>query len=202
MERVARWPQRQPRQVGQRTRAPQAVHRFSTGRSVRGPCATGVNQGNHETSKLPSLTWRGVVEEEPRPTAWDGARRALSREDNHAKTTSAQVLRGRLAGSLRGEARAGRAPRKSSTIATTFRSRSHRPGEVSTNKSIGHRRVVERVARWPQRQPRQVRQQARAPRAVGWYSTRRSDHGSRGTGVYHGVHEIFETTVADLVRFR
>ena len=120
-------------------------------------------------SKPPSPTWRGFVEEEPRPTAWDGARRALTREDNHAKSTSARVHRGRLAGSLRGEARAGRAPRESKKVATTFRSRSRRPGEVLTKKSLGQGRGTERVARWPRRQPCQVSQRTRAPWAVGRY---------------------------------
>ena len=208
---------------------------------------------------MPSPTWRGVVEEEPRPTVWDGARRALTSEGNHAKSTSARVLRGRLAGfpwgearagcvpwgsnellrrteaaaadlarcwrrrasaygvgwsasrvgrkdnnaksarkcvlrgwlagSLRREARAGRARRGSKAMATTSRSRSRRPGEGSAKKSLGQRRGASRVARWPRRQPRQVRQQARALCADGRFSTRRSDRRSRGTGVNYSEHE-------------
>ena len=61
-----RWPQRQQRQVRQRARAPWAVGRFST--SARAPLAMGLESCGHCISQPP--TWRGVVEEEPRPTAW------------------------------------------------------------------------------------------------------------------------------------
>jgi len=132
----------------------------------------------YDVPKPQPPTWRGVGEKKLRPTEWDEARSALTREDNHAKTTSARVLRGRLAGSLRGEARAGRAPRKSKTVATTSRSRSGRPGEVSAKKSLGQRRGVERVARWPRKKIRQVSQRALALWAVG-----RSFHGAKRAGV-------------------
>ena len=64
-------------------RAPWAVGRFSTGRSARGPRATGVERCGYDVSKPQPPTWRGVGEEEPQPTAWGGARRALA-----AKTTT------------------------------------------------------------------------------------------------------------------
>ena len=252
VERATRWPRRQPRQVRQRARAPWAVGRFSTGRSARGPRGTGFRSFGHEVSKPQPPTWRGVGEEEPRPTAWGGARPALAAKTTTpspparacsvggrpvstgrsargprgtgferfgyevskpqpptwrgvgeeeprptawggarpalaAKTTTpsppaARVLRGRLAGSPRGEARAGRAARTSNAVTTTIRSRSRRPGAVSVKKSLGQRRGVERAPRWPRRQPRQVRQRARAPWAVGRFSTGRSARGPRGTG--------------------
>ena len=114
-----RWPRRQPRQVRQRARAPWAVGRFSTGRSARGPRATGFE-----------------------------------------------------------------------SLITTFRSRSRRPGAVSVKKSLGQRRGVERAPRWPRRQPRQVRQRARAPWAVGRFSTGRSARGPRATGFESYGHDV------------
>ena len=189
VERVARWPRRQPRQVRQRARAPWAVGRFSTGRSARGSRATGVKRGDYDVSKPQPPTWRGVGEEEPRPTAWGGARRALA-----AKTTTpspparACSVGGRPV--LHGAKRARAARHGSQTLATTFRSRSRRPGAVSVKKSLGQRRGVERVARWPRRQPRQVRQRARAPWAVGRFSTGRSARGPRATGVNDGDHDV------------
>ena len=46
---------------------------FATGRSARGPRGMGFGSYSHEDSKLQPPTWRGSVEVEPRPTAWDGA---------------------------------------------------------------------------------------------------------------------------------
>ena len=227
VERVARWPRRQPRQVRQRACAPWAVGRFSTGRSAHGSRDTVLRICGHDAPKPQPSAWHGVGAEEPWPTAWGGARRALAaktttpspparvcsvagwpvfhgakraravrhgarkpwsqgfepaavglarcrcrgalannvgwsaslvgREDNHAKSASARVLRGRLAGSARVEARAGRATRYLESGVTMLRSHSRRPGSVSVPKSRGERCGVERVARWPRRQPRQVR---------------------------------------------
>ena len=190
VERAARWPRRQPRQVRQRARAPWAVGRFSTGRSARGSRATELRSGGHGVSKPQPPTWRGVGEEEPRPTAWGGARRALAAKTTTPSPPARSVLRGRSAGSPRGEARAGCAPRKSNAVVTTFESRSRRPGAVSVKKSLGQRRGVERAARWPRRQPRQVRQRARAPWAVGRFSTGRSARGPRATGVERCGHDV------------
>ena len=130
------------------------------------------------------------VKKEPRPTAWGGARPALA-----AKTTTPSLparacsVGGRpvLHGAKRARA-ARHGTRKPWSFA--FRSRSRRPGAVSVQKSLGQRRGVERAARWPQRQQRQVRQRARAPWAVGRFSTGRSARGPRGTGLEsfgHGV---------------
>ena len=110
---------------------------------------------------------------------WSSPR--VGREGNHAKSASARVLRGRSAGSPRGEARAGRAPRDSEASVTLFRSRSRRPGAVSVRKSLGQRRGVQRALGWPRRKPCQVRQRARAPRAVGRFSTGQSARGPRAT---------------------
>ena len=262
VERAARWPRRQPRQVRQSACAPWAVGRFSTGRSARGSRATEVRRGGHGVSKPQPPTCRGVGEEEPRPTAWGGARPALAaktttpspparkgsvggrpvlhgakraraarhgsrtrrsrrletaaadlrrcrcgrasangvgwtaprvgREDNHAKSASAHVLSGPSAGSPRGEARAGRAPRESNAAVTTSRNCSRRPGAVSVKKSLGQRRGVERAARWPRRQPRQVRQRARAPWAVGRFSTGRSARRPRATGFERGGNDVLK----------
>ena len=181
VERAARWPRRQPRQVRQRARAPWAVGWFSTGRSARGPRA--------RNSKLSATTFRSrsrrpgavsVKRASANGVGWSAPR--VGREDNHAKSASARVLRGRSAGSPRGEARAGRAARDSKALVTTCRSRSRRPGAVSVKKSLGQRRGVERAPRWLRRQPRQVRQRARAPWAFGRFSTGRSARGPRGTG--------------------
>jgi len=81
--RVAHLPQRQPRQVRQRARAPWAVGRFYMGRSARGSRGTGAERDGYDVLKLQPPTWRCVGEEEPRPTAWSGARRTLA-----AKTTT------------------------------------------------------------------------------------------------------------------
>ena len=86
---------------------------------------------------------------------WSAPR--VGRADNHAKSTNAHVLCGRSAGSPRGEARTGQAPRNEKAIVTTVRSRSSRPGAVSVNKSLGQWRGVERAPRWPRSQPRKVR---------------------------------------------
>ena len=254
-ERVARWPRRQPCQVRQRARAPWAV-----GRSPRVEACAGCAQWGqticYDSSKPLPPTWRGVGEEEPRPTEWGGASR-FGREDNHAKSASKRVLRGRSAGfSTRRSARGPRAtgvkyggqyvskPQPSTlrgvgvggTLAnvgggarrasgrennhaksasahvgswpfftgrsarvsratgvkqmtTTFRSIRRRPGTVPAKISLGQRRRVGRAAPRPQTQPRQVRQQARAPWVVGWFSTWRSASGlcatrAKGGGRY------------------
>ena len=83
VERAPYWPRRQPRQVFQRARAPWADGRSATRRSARGPRGPGVGSYGRGVSKPQPPTWRGVGEEEPRPTAWGGARPALA-----AKTTT------------------------------------------------------------------------------------------------------------------
>ena len=78
VERAPRWPRRQPRQVRQRTRALWAVGWISTGRSARWPRATEFGSIRYGILKPQPRTWRGVGEEEPRPTAWGGACPALT----------------------------------------------------------------------------------------------------------------------------
>ena len=107
----------------------------------------------------------------------------VDREDNHAKSCTTRVLRGRSAGSARGEALAGRAARKWYASITSLRSRSRRPVAVPVKNSLGQRRGMVRAPLWPQIQPRQVRQRARAPWAFGRLSTGRSARGPRGTSV-------------------
>ena len=82
IERVTRL-LREQRQVRQRPHALWAVGRFFMGRSARGSRDTRVDCGNHGVPKPQPSTWRGVGEEESRPTAWSGACRVLS-----AKTTT------------------------------------------------------------------------------------------------------------------
>ena len=82
IERVVRGLRGQ-RQVRQRPRAPLVIGWFSTGRSARGSRDTVAGRGGNDVSKPQPSTWRGVGEEESRPTAWDRARRALA-----AKTTT------------------------------------------------------------------------------------------------------------------
>ena len=64
-------------------RTPWAVGRFSMGRTARGARGTGLGIYRHEDPKPQPPTWRGCVEVEPRPMAWDEARSALA-----AKTTT------------------------------------------------------------------------------------------------------------------
>ena len=103
--------------------------------------------------------------------------------DNHAKSASALVLRGRSVGYIRGEARAGFAAQLPEAIAAKARNHSRRPGEVGLNWSLGQWRGMQRAPRWLRRQPRQVRQRARAPWAHGLSGMGRSARGPRGTGV-------------------
>ena len=106
-------------------------------------------------------------------------------------SASAHVLFGRSAGSPRGEARAGRAPRNSEASVTTFRSGNRRPGAVSVKEILVQQRGVESASRWPRRQPRQLRQRAvRAPWAVGPFSTGRSASGPRATELGSFGHDV------------
>ena len=189
VERVARWPRRQPRQVRQRARAPWAVGRFSTGRSARGPRGTGVERGGH-----------GFRSRSRRPGAVSvkkslGQRRGMERVARWPRRQPRQVRQRARAPWAVGRFSTGRSARGSRATGSKrgshdVRSRSRRPGAVSVKKSLGQRRGVERVARWPQRQPRQVRQRARAPWAVGRFSTGRSARGPRATGVKRGGHDV------------
>ena len=87
MERVARWPRRQPRQVRQRARTLRAVGWFSTGRSARGPSATELGSIRYSILKPQPPTWRGIGAEEPWHMAWGGACPALT-----ATTTTTSPL--------------------------------------------------------------------------------------------------------------
>ena len=111
----------------------------------------------------------------------------VGREDNHAKSASARVLRVPSVSSPRGKARTRRAPRRLHVVRMTFRSRSRRrPGAVSVEKSLGQRRRVKRVARWPRRQPRDVCQRACTPWADGLLFTGRSARAPCTTGIKRG----------------
>ena len=92
----------------------------------------------------------------------------------------ARALRA-VVGSPQGEARTGRPARDSEPTVTKMRTRSRQTSEVAYKRSLGQRRGVERAPRWLQRQPRQVRQCAHAPCAVGWFSTGRTVRGPRDT---------------------
>ena len=115
-----------------------------------------------------------------------GSTARSGRENNHAKSASAHVgswpfFTGR-------SARVSRATGVKQ-MTTTFRSIRRRPGTVPAKISLGQRRRVGRAAPRPQTQPRQVRQQARAPWVVGWFSTWRSASGlcatrAKGGGRY------------------
>ena len=101
--------------------------------------------------------------------------------DNHAKSASALVHRGRSVGYLRGDARAGFAAQLPEAIAAKARSHSRLPGEIGLNWSLGQRRGMQRAPRWLRRQPRQVRQRACAPWAMGRFSAGRSARGPLAT---------------------
>ena len=191
-KRVARWPRRQSRQVRQRTCAPWAVGRFSTSirRSARGLRFTGVKGGGHYVSKPPPPNWRGVGEEEPRPTAWK-VRVALwsRRKPRQVRQQARAPWAVGWFSTRRSDARVAQHASRT-TVTMRFRSRRRRPGAVSVRKSLGQRRGVERAPRWPRRQPRQVRQRARAPWAVGRFSTGRSAAGRAPSESKHGDHEF------------
>ena len=152
-------------------------------------------------SKPPSPTWRGVGEEEPRPTAWDGARRALA-----AKTTTpsppahACSVGGWLVFHGAKRARVARHGIKRDT--TTFRSRSRRPGAVSVKRSLGQRRGMERVARWPAKTTTPS-PPARACSVGGWPVLHEA---KRARAARHGSQRRwplrFEAAAADLARCR
>ena len=169
----------------QRARAPQAVGRFSTGQSAR--------VARHGTQARWPRRFEAAATDLERcrcgralatGMGWSASR--VGRKDNHVKCASTRMLRGPSDGSPWGEARVGRVPRESNAVASTFRSRSRRPVAVSVKKSLGQQRRVERVVRWPQRRPRQVRQRAYTPWAIGRCSTGRSAHGSRCMEVGRG----------------
>ena len=114
----------------------------------------------------------------------------VGREDNQAKCASACVLRGRSADYPRGDAHAGRALRGLNASYTLVRSRNRRPGRVLVKKSLDRRRGLKRAPRWLRKQPRQVRQRARAPWASSRFFMGQSAHGTRGTafrGCGHAV---------------
>ena len=112
---------------------------------------------------------------------WSASR--VGREDNYAKSARARLHCGQLAVLFMGRSARGSHAMDVKRGNTTMRSRSRRPGTVSAKKSLGQRRGVERVVRWPRRQPHQLFQRGRAPSAVGPFSTGRSARGLRGTGV-------------------
>ena len=128
-------------------RAPWAVGWFSTWRSARGLRATELERDGYGVSKPQPPTWRSVGEEEPRPTVWGGARRALA-----AKTTTPSpqgAVRAPWAVGWFSTWRSARGPRATELErdGTTLRSRSRRPGAVSVKKSLGQRRGVAATGR-------------------------------------------------------
>ena len=104
--------------------------------------------------------------------------------------SSARVLRGPSDCSPRAKRMVAAHHRGCMRRPRPLRSRSRRPGAVSVKKSLGQRHLVGRVAHWPRRQQRQVRQSARAPWADGRLSAGRKTRGSRGTGVKCGDHDV------------
>ena len=141
---------------------------------------TGFGRYGHKGSKPKHPTWRGCVEVEPRPTAWDGARSALAAN----KTTPSPPARACSVGDWPLLHRAKRA-RAAGHGTRSFEYVVPKPqlpsGAVSVKKDLSQRHGVERAPRWPQRQPRQVRQRARDMWAVGLFSTGQSARGLRGT---------------------
>ena len=135
VERAPHWPRRQSRQVFQRARAPWADGRSATRRSARGPRGPGVGSYGRGVSKPQPPTWRGVGEEEPRPTAWGRACSALGAPTiTPSPPTSASSVGGQPV--IHG-ARGGRAARISEAEVTKIRSRSSGPGAVSVKKRLG-----------------------------------------------------------------
>ena len=117
----------------------------------------GVGTSEHVVLKLQPTTWCGVGKGEPRPTSRGGECRQLA-----AKTTapspqrSARSMGGRLV--LHGVKRARAARHRARNLQIQrFQARIRRPGAVSVERSRDQGHEMERVASWPQRQPRQVR---------------------------------------------
>ena len=91
-------------------RALWAVGWFSTGRRARAPRATGLERDGYDGSKPHPPTWCSVGGEEPRPTAWGGARRELASTTTEVRSSQcACVLRRRVPCSRRGDESASRA---------------------------------------------------------------------------------------------
>jgi len=70
----------------------------------------------------------------------------VGRDDNHARSASAQVPCGRSAGSPQGEARPSRVAQASKAMVKTLRNRSRRPVAVPVQKSLNTWRGIERHA--------------------------------------------------------
>ena len=206
-ERVTRRLQRQPRQFRQCARAPWTVGRFYTGRSARGQRAMGFNRGDHEALKPQLPILRRVGEERPRPMTWGGARRALATKITSPSPTASGSSVGRwpvVQGAMRAWAARRGTQRRwrrrfEAAAADLARCRCGRAlancvgwSALRVGREDNHATSAsarKRVARWPQRQPRQVRQRACAPWAVGRFSTGRTTRGSRATGVRRGGHD-------------
>ena len=146
-KRALRWPTTQPRQV-------HAARRVLRGRSADFP--RGEERARRASRDLNAVT--GTCRRPcRRPVAvlvWSrpGQRRGWSasrvdREDNHAKSASVQVLRGRSADFPRGEKRTRRAPWDSNAVKINSREPFCRPVAVFMRSSPGRQREVERAPR-------------------------------------------------------
>ena len=134
-------------------------------------------------------SWRGVGAEKPWPIAWGEARRTLAEKTT---TPSPPAPRAPWGGrTVFHEAKHARVARHGiqtlwqrrteAAVADLKRCRCRRPSANGVEWS---------AACWPRRRPRQVRQRARAPWAVGRFSTGRRVRGPRGTGFGSCSHEV------------
>ena len=180
VEHAATWPRRQPRQA----RSAQCV---LCGRSAgsprdeaRAPRATGLDRNCHDGSKPQPPTKRGIGAKEPQPTAWGGARCELAVQTTAPSTQHA--VRALWAVGWFSTGLSVRAPRATGLKRNGYDGPKPQPptGRGFAARSVGQRRGVKNVARWPRRQSRQAgsaqcvlcwrsagspRDEARAPRA-------------------------------------
>ena len=177
VEHTASWPRRQPRQArsAQRQVALWAVGWFSTRRSARAPRATGRERVSNDGSKPQPPTRRGVGAEEPRPTAWGGARRELATQTTAPSTQRAESkgsVGGRLVLHVTKRARAARHGTRTSQqrrfeAAAADTARCRRRG-ASAN-GVGW--STPRVGHADNRAKHAARREQVALWAVGWFST-------------------------------
>ena len=174
VERAASWPRRQPRQARSAQRAACSVGGRLVLHATKRVARRAPRDENESATTVRSRSRRpSAVSVQRSLGQLRGVEHAASwprRQPRQARGAQRQVLRGRSAGSPRGEARAWPAPRDENETATTVRSRGRRPSAVSLERSLGQLREVERAASGPRRQPRQARsaqRQVRCGRSAG-----------------------------------
>ena len=110
-------------------------------------------------------------------------------------------LRGLSDETLWGGKRAGHTSRNPRAATTAFQSLCSRSVAVLVQSSLSQRLSEERSSRWPTTEPMIIANcAARAPWAVGRYSTRRRARGRRAMGAERGGQRTFKVNAANLPR--